>query len=624
MAVKFKHKVVSVSALVLLIALFILSIIQYFSVQSAIKSQAEQSVDEIIQGISNTVAAQMNGATDLAALATSLVAGTDNLNQAFPILSQPKLTESFILIGYGEQSSGDYVASDPSWNPGPDWDPRKRPWYTDAKAANEMIITAPYADAVSKEILVSIGAPVKKQGQFHGAIFYDVSLAKLGKMINSFNLFDAGYAFMLTADGTVISHPNLELNGDNASEFLGDIPIKEQLQYVELDGQQQMVLFKEVEGLDWYLGIALKQDIVFAALSDLQLDAMIFAVIAVILAIAILSIFISILLRPLDEINGAMAAIAKGNADLTVRLNTGHDPEFSQLATNFNAFTASLQGLIANIQGLGHEVLEDAEQTSSVANQAKLSIQEQLNSIKDLDEATTHMSSTEQQVAHSAQEAAEAIKSTDKVAMQGEQIVSQTTATIASLSEQISSAMTVVTELESSSTAIEQILSVINGIAEQTNLLALNAAIEAARAGESGRGFAVVADEVRSLAQRTQEATTEIKTMINQLQSGSENAVVVMKQSQDYVEETVTKADQTKAALEDMRSAIRHIVELNSRIANMLHEQSDIVSNVNNSSSAIRQISESVFSEAKQVDSTMQSQVKKITSQEQLLEQFKV
>ena len=114
MAVKFKHKVVSVSALVLLIALFILSIIQYYSVQSAIKTQAEQSVDEIIQGISNTVAAQMNGATDLAALATNLVADTDTLDQAFPILSQPKLTESFILIGYGEQNSGKYVASDPS------------------------------------------------------------------------------------------------------------------------------------------------------------------------------------------------------------------------------------------------------------------------------------------------------------------------------------------------------------------------------------------------------------------------------------------------------------------------------------------------------------------------------
>ncbi|WP_462154527.1 hypothetical protein [Pseudoalteromonas piscicida] len=61
---KFKHKVVSVSALVLLAALLILSVIQYISVQSAIKAQAEQSVNEIIQGISNTVTAQMKGATD--------------------------------------------------------------------------------------------------------------------------------------------------------------------------------------------------------------------------------------------------------------------------------------------------------------------------------------------------------------------------------------------------------------------------------------------------------------------------------------------------------------------------------------------------------------------------------
>ena len=129
--------------------------------------------------------------------------------------------------------------------------------------------------------------------------------------------------------------------------------------------------------------------------------------------------------------------------------------------------------------------------------------------------------------------------------------------------------MTVVNELEVSSSGIEQILSVINGIAEQTNLLALNAAIEAARAGESGRGFAVVADEVRTLAQRTQEATTEIKTMIDQLQSGAVNAVQVMKKSQAVVEKTVGKADETKSSLQAIRSAIEHIVELNLQIASM-------------------------------------------------------
>jgi methyl-accepting chemotaxis protein len=149
------------------------------------------------------------------------------------------------------------------------------------------------------------------------------------------------------------------------------------------------------------------------------------------------------------------------------------------------------------------------------------------------------------------------------------------------LAKDVEEVADVIQKLESDSNNIGGVLDVIRGIAEQTNLLALNAAIEAARAGEQGRGFAVVADEVRTLAQRTQQSTEEIQHMIEQLQSGANNAVQAMKLGRDRAESTVQQAMQAGESLDAIKAAVGTITDMNTQIASAAEEQSAVAEEVN-------------------------------------------
>ncbi len=132
---------------------------------------------------------------------------------------------------------------------------------------------------------------------------------------------------------------------------------------------------------------------------------------------------------------------------------------------------------------------------------------------------------------------------------------------VSGLTDEVTHASGVIKKLEEDSSNIGTVLVLIRDIAEQTNLLALNAAIEAARAGEHGRGFAVVADEVRILAGKTQQATTEIQSIIEELQQRARNAVQVMESGQERVGSTQEQAGKVN---EVFNSIVVNLSELKS------------------------------------------------------------
>jgi methyl-accepting chemotaxis protein len=622
---KFSHKIVAASSALLFITVSLLSFQQQVTVRNEIESMVDSSVEDMIGGVARTITTQMESKKTLAqAVTESLELAPDDRAYVKKILEGSQIKNSFLGAGLGYQSDGKMVENIDDWTPGDDYDPRKRPWYLDAKNKGSLTITQPYMDVASHQMIISIGVPVFNQSSFTGAIFFDINLLGLADLVNSTKMFDSGYLFILAKDGSTIAHPKPENNGKNVSAYLPQVTLKEGSQKIEIDDDSYIVNFTLVPSEGWYIGIVIDERSAFSALASLKMSAIIYTIVGFIISVLVLTFLLKVLMKPLGALNLAIKKVASGEGDLTQRLDTNTDQEFAELATAFNEFTESLQGRIRQSKSISSDLHKGAD--TVLANSAKSAnaMNAQMYEVEQLATAMNEMAATASEVASHAQQAASAAKVADEATVEGEKVVDTTTSSINALSMRIQQAVEEVQGLASATSNIETILKVINDIADQTNLLALNAAIEAARAGESGRGFAVVADEVRTLASRTQQSTTEIRTMIEQLQSGSSAVSNAMTESQNKAAEAVENSKVADGALIRIREAISQISDMNIHIATAAEEQSSVAEEINGNTVKIKDIVTQVTDQATETTNASKSQVEKVQEQEKLLNTFTV
>jgi len=316
-------------------------------------------------------------------------------------------------------------------------------------------------------------------------------------------------------------------------------------------------------------------------------------ILAIIIANIIIIMFIANnITSGLKELLQRLKDISEGDGDLTKRVELNSKDEIGQLAHSFNGFIEQIQSLIANSQRSSKEVDEFASTNVDMANESKSALEQQLIETNSISVSIEQLSASAGDISKDTDSSAEIVGLAAKSVQSGQQSSQSSVLSVESLHGDISNTHNVIGLLAKEADAIGGVVEVIMGMSEQTNLLALNAAIEAARAGDAGRGFAVVADEVRTLANRTKISVLEIEEIIQNLQSQTEKAVVLIDKSLISADVNKGHVMDTQASFNEIEGSIDQLNHVISSVAVACSEQSQVSNQVSEKVATVYSLSQ--------------------------------
>lgn len=283
--------------------------------------------------------------------------------------------------------------------------------------------------------------------------------------------------------------------------------------------------------------------------------------------------------------SGIVWHIASGNLQESITA-----PENSMLKDIAN-MQAKLKSIVSEILTSAQEIFTNTKAVEEAnANSQKASMT-QSDTAKSSATQIAKIAQGITQITEIAKQTEENSAKTLESAKKGKEAMADTQATIDEVTQMVNTSAGQILELEKQSNEISSSTNLIAEIADQTNLLALNAAIEAARAGEHGRGFAVVADEVRKLAERTQESTAQIATIIKHIQDEIKRVSNSMNQAVPRAQKSIELAEQTSALLDEIEAQATDSLAKAQSVSTQSNEQEESVVSVEQRMQEMVQIS---------------------------------
>jgi len=502
-----------------------------------------------------------------------------------------------------------------------EWDITTRSWYSQVLEAGTTIVTEPYENSSTGEMVASIITPVfDGSGNMTGVAALDLSLGAVISMMEEQKLGSTGFLLLMTKDGTIMFANDESLLNSSVQ----DISISDEVKQGFSGGQygNYTYRFAGTKNYGYMTKTGDSQWVVLSGLPDLEYNIdlykvvlstiLLFTVIIIVMCVIISKIAMGIV-HPIHQLNDVADRIANG--DLDVEMEVSSDDEIGAVASSIDKTVVRLKDYIKYIDEIA-EVLDDIAQGNLLFT-LKQDYAGEFGKIKTalenisqtLTKTILGIDSTAAQVTGGAGQIAQAAQALAEGATSQAAAVEELLATVSDISDQVrdnaeyaanaaksadevkkdiefsnqemSQLVKAMEEINECSNAIRAIIANIEEIADQTNLLSLNASIEAARAGEMGKGFAVVANEVGNLAKESvsavQKSTELIQNSINAVSHGMElvnETANILSKSVNGVVGLTDKMNELSSAANDQMVSLGEVEQGINQISSVVSDNS--------------------------------------------------
>jgi len=503
-------------------------------------------------------------------------------------------------------------------------------WYQKPLKTGQPYIAEPatYSFDGKDVMTVTVAYPFKSGGKIVGVAGVDLLLDDVKNMVSGISIYDTGFAFLASGNLTLLAHKNKELEGKPLESPKAREALEKGVSVSDFDSEHFIIYTPlKIDELNYtyILGAEIPFSEIFAVLDVLKSTILIIAVLATAVIIVIVFVTVNKLVKSLggepDDVINVMRRVAGG--DFTAEMATSANDRES-LVYSVKEMTESLSRMMRELQVTADTLRTSSSDLSSGALELSAGMAEQSGSTAVIATAATEMNSTTNDIAKNLSDISEFARLTWEKVNSGKKAVEESLSGVMRIKDTVDESAELVQGLGRKSDEINNIVGVISDIADQTNLLALNAAIEAARAGENGRGFAVVADEVRKLAERTQQATTEISSLVAGTRTEVGRVTSSMGGVTGQVSTGVASSEHVSKILDELEQEVAKLQSMVGNISSATHEMAATSDQIYNDIKGVANISSEVKNTADHIAENSSGLAEISDSLKRSMEKFKV